>query len=180
MPLKEVNAKIALPGGVAEIGGTWVPGDAERKAAWEMYVELVTRVTVVELKGDEGLLREALSSLYSLFETTRRILRENGSDVATAQNGGIVSFGHLAVAILNWVLRPFLATWNHQLEDYEYRRPDGVSRLEWERQWEKNAELREALTEVQASMLGYAGILGEVCGARGMLALAAKNKDSSS
>jgi hypothetical protein len=28
---------------VAEISGDWVPAQKEREAAWEMYVELVTR-----------------------------------------------------------------------------------------------------------------------------------------
>ena len=26
-----------------KISGTWEPNDAERKAAWELYVELITR-----------------------------------------------------------------------------------------------------------------------------------------
>ncbi|MGZ6868949.1 MAG: hypothetical protein ACXVHI_01345 [Frankiaceae bacterium] len=29
------------------ISGTWEPNDAERAAAWELYVELVTRISVV-------------------------------------------------------------------------------------------------------------------------------------
>jgi hypothetical protein len=63
------------------------------------------RVAVVELRPDEGLLREALTSLYSLFATTRAILREHRPVVAQAK----YSFGLLAVLILNKVLRPILA-----------------------------------------------------------------------
>ncbi|MGW3011312.1 hypothetical protein ACWC9R_21125 [Streptomyces sp. NPDC001219] len=51
---------------VGEISGTWRPDDAERKAAWELYVELITRVSVIELGPAEGVLREALSSHYTL------------------------------------------------------------------------------------------------------------------
>ena len=51
--------------------GNWEVDDQQRKAAWEIYVELVTRVTVVELKENEGIIREALNSFYSLFNTTR-------------------------------------------------------------------------------------------------------------
>ncbi|WP_370135611.1 hypothetical protein [Streptacidiphilus sp. EB103A] len=69
---------------VLEIAGTWEPNDAERRAAWELYVELVTRVSVVPLGTDEGLLREALSSLYSLFGTTREVLRRHGPEVRDA------------------------------------------------------------------------------------------------
>ncbi|MFJ9897895.1 hypothetical protein ACIQPR_31645 [Streptomyces sp. NPDC091280] len=45
------------------IARTWEPADAERSAAWESYLELITRVSVEELAPDEGFLREALSSL---------------------------------------------------------------------------------------------------------------------
>lgn len=42
---KSVGVKLNLR--VVEISGTWEPNDAERRAAWELYVELVTRVSVV-------------------------------------------------------------------------------------------------------------------------------------
>ena len=70
---KSVAVSLNLPFGLGGLTGTWEPDDNEREAAWEMYVEFVTRVTVVELGPDEGLLREALTSLYSLFATTRAI-----------------------------------------------------------------------------------------------------------
>lgn len=54
----------------------------ERDAAWELYVEVVTRIAVVELKPGEGSLREALSSLSSPFATTRDILRKYGQRLA--------------------------------------------------------------------------------------------------
>jgi hypothetical protein len=77
MPLKTINVKFAVPR-VGEIGGGWEPDESEIKAAWELYVELVTRISIVELQPEQGLLREALSSLYSLFGTTREILRKYG------------------------------------------------------------------------------------------------------
>ena len=66
---KSVNVKLNLR--VLEISGTWEPNDVERHAAWELYVELVTRVSVVPPQADQELLREALTSLNSLFTTTR-------------------------------------------------------------------------------------------------------------
>src|SRR5437016_864259 len=41
-----------------QISGTWEPNEDERKAAWELHVELVTRIAVVPLGADDGLLRE--------------------------------------------------------------------------------------------------------------------------
>ena len=102
----KVDLKIPYIGGIS---GTWIPDESERKAAWEMYVELVTRISIAELKPGECLLREALTSLYSLFATTRAILRHYGPSVAQPKSDGQLSFGSLAVAVLNSVLRPVLA-----------------------------------------------------------------------
>ena len=107
--LSELNVGIDLK--IFKIEGKWVPSEEERKAAWEMYVELITRIAVEELKPDEGLLREALDSLYSLFGTTRQILRQYGPSVAQLKGDGKLAFGYLAVAILNRVLRPVLASY---------------------------------------------------------------------
>ena len=161
--------KIGLPFGVGEIGGEWEPDEAERKAAWDMYVELITRVTVVELGPDEGLLREALTSYYSLFATTRQIMKDGGPDVARPKNDGTVSFGFLAIGVLNKALRPLLATWHPRLEDHETARPVGVSRLDWERRWDRHDDLRAAIAEVRETLEAYAGLLGDVCGARALL-----------
>lgn len=172
MPVKKVSAKVGLPFGVGEISGDWVPGAREKDAAWEMYVELITRVGVVELAPEEGLLREALSSLYSLFDTTREILRRYGPEIARPQTGSTVSFGHLAVSILNHALRPTLSSWHPALEDHESHRPKDASRIEWEMQWVRHEELRAVLVEVGGTLRAYAGLLGEVCDAKNLLTLA--------
>ncbi len=82
--LKNVSVKLEIPY-IGGIEGTWEPDKEEQRAAWEMYVELITRISTVELGPEEGLLREALTSLYSLFATTRTILREHGPSVAQPQ-----------------------------------------------------------------------------------------------
>jgi hypothetical protein len=162
--IKEYQVKLSLPFGLGSISGTWKPDEAERKAAWEMYVELITRVSVVELKPDEGLLREALSSLYTLFGTTRQILRTHGPDVAKVKNDKALSFGYLAVNILNYALRPLLAKWHPLLLDYEAHRPKGRSPLEHERTWDRYEELRAELKKVQDTLFEYANILAQVAG----------------
>lgn len=169
--VQKVTAKIGLPFGVGGISGDWAPGPSEREAAWEMYVELVTRVGVVSLGPEQGLVREALTSLYSLFGTTRDILRRYGPSIAQPEQSSVVSFGHLAVSVLNKALRPMLSTWHPLLEDYEHTRPEGVSRQEWERAWERHDEIRDALAEVGDTLRAYAGLLGDVCDARSLLVL---------
>lgn len=155
----KVSLKLPFIGGVE---GTWEPDESEGKAAWEMYVELITRISVAELKPTEGLLREALSSLYTLFDTTRKILRKYGPSVAQPKGKGKLSFGYLAVVILNTVLRPILAKWHPLLLDYESTRESSVSSLEHERQWDKNQELRRVLNDVRVVLVNYANLLAQV------------------
>lgn len=160
--LQSFNVGLNLLG--FQLGGTWAPDENERKAAWEMYIELVTRTSVVELGPEEGYLREGLYSLYSLFDTTRSILRKYGPEVAQPNEGGDLTFGHLAVGVLNYVLRPVLAKWHPLLEDYEATREPTTSRLEHEGRWEHNAKLREILQGVRKPLSDYADVLADVAG----------------
>ncbi len=155
----KVSLKLPYLGGIE---GTWEPDETEQRASWEMYVELITRISVVELRPGEGLLREALSSIYTLFDRTRKILREYGPSVARPKGNGDLSFGYLAVAILNTVLRPVLAKWHPLLLNYESTRPNSVSQVEYEQQWEGNEQLRHKLNEVRDVLLEYANLLAEV------------------
>jgi hypothetical protein len=159
--LSSVKVSLKLPyiGGVE---GTWEPDESERCAAWEMYVELVTRIAVAELRPGEGLLREALSSLYTLFGITRDILRRYGPSVAQPKGEGGISFGYLAVAILNSVLHPVLAQWHPLLLDYESAKKPSVSPLEHETRWDRNEELRKVLNEIRFTLIEYAHLLAQV------------------
>ncbi|MEU2630864.1 hypothetical protein [Kitasatospora sp. NPDC007106] len=154
---------------VVEISGTWEPNDAERRAAWELYVELVTRVAVVPLRADEGLLREALSSLYSLFTTTREVLRKYGPEVAEPKKNGQYNFGYLAVAMLNYGIRPLLASWHPALEDWESKRPGDRSRRDHEQAWLHGEELRTALRDTRDILTTYADLLATACGVPNLL-----------
>lgn len=154
-----VDLKLPYIGGIA---GTWKPDESEQRAAWEMYVELVTRISVAELRNDEGLLRDALSSLYSLFDTTRKILRSYGPTVAQPKGENNISFGYLAVAILNVVLRPVLAKWHPLLLDYESTKESSISPLEHERNWDKYEELQNILNGVRAELIEFTNLLAKV------------------
>ncbi|MFF1472869.1 hypothetical protein OG981_30090 [Streptomyces mirabilis] len=164
---KNVEVRLKLP--MLEIAGSWEPNDAERRAAWELYVELITRVSVVPLREDEGLLREALTSLYSLFGTTREILRRHGPQIAEPKRNGQYNFGYLAVAMLNYGVRPLLATWHPALEDWESRRPADRSRRDHERAWPEAAQLRTALNDTRCILAAYADLLATACGVPNLL-----------
>ncbi len=83
-PAKLKKVSVNLPFGIG--GAEWEADITERKAAWSLYIELVTRITVQSLEADQGLLREALNSLHSMFAITRQILREAGSEVGISLN----------------------------------------------------------------------------------------------
>lgn len=157
----QITARLTIPF-VGEISGTWEPAVAERSAAWELYLQLVTRVSVEELAADEGFLREALSSFYTFFGTTRDILHRHGPQIAPPVPPGHVSFAVLAVTVLNRVLRPLLATWHPRLAAYESQRPEGRDPVAWEREWEHADALRGAIAEVRGVLRSLARTLQEV------------------
>lgn len=161
---EQVTVQLSIPF-VGQISGVWTPADAERRAAWELYVELVTRIAVVDLGPREGLLRDALSSLYSLFGTTRDILRRHGPEVAPRRGSGEISFGVLAVLVLNGALRPLLAHWHPALASWEAGRAPGADPVEHERSWSEAERLREELTTTRRVLTDLADLLAEVAGA---------------
>ena len=155
--------------GPIKLGGKWVPDRAEAEAAWELYVELITRTSVVGLEPNQGLLREALTSLYSLFGTTRQILRSKGPIVATPKKGSDHSFGYLAVTILNFAVRPVLDKWHPELDQWEGSKSAETSAREHEANWSRNAELRSDLAELSNVLRTYADLLARVSGVPNIL-----------
>ena len=162
--LREVKIKLNL--GVIKLEGVITPSIIDRKAAWELYIELITRVTVVELKESKGILREALNSIYTLFETTREVLKRYGPKLAKydLQNAKNLNLGIVSVSMLNYVLRPFLTQWHPLLEDYESTKKEGISRKIHEEQWDNKKELEKALAEVRETLGHYAQLLADIAG----------------
>jgi hypothetical protein len=154
--LKKVS--VSLPFGIGS--AEWEADKTERRAAWSLYVELVTRIAVEPLAEQEGLLREALNSLYSLFSTTREILKEAGPDVGASRS----SVGGIAIAVLNRGLRPFLAKWHPRLQVWESKRPVEVSPSEHEQNWSDALELRKELEVLRGNLHQYSLALADIAG----------------
>ena len=85
----------------------WEPNDVDKDAAWEMYVELITRIATQQLLPDHGDESTALSSIYRLFDITREVIKRKGRHCE--------SFTKIAIIVLNQKVRPFTAKW-HKLE----------------------------------------------------------------
>lgn len=96
------SIKLTVPGVELEVAFDPVDQDA----AWELYIEMLTRVVTQPLPTEAGDEQAALKSVYELFGITREILRRKGR--ATEQ------FSKVAIPVLNQVVRPFTAKWHRE------------------------------------------------------------------
>jgi hypothetical protein len=120
---------------VGFLEGEFQPRDPDRAAAWELYIELLTRITTQHLPPEHGDEKAALDSVYALFPLTREILRRHGS--------GSGEFAKLAIPVLNQVIRPFTAKWHRLSLAGAFQ--DAARR----------AEFRAELAELQKALTGY-------------------------
>jgi hypothetical protein len=154
--LKQVT--VSLPFGIGS--ASWESDPTERKAAWELYVELVTRIAVQSLDSEAGLMREAINSLYSLFGSTREILRTAGPKVGASKK----SVGGIAIAVLNNGLRPFLSKWHPLLQEWEAQKTQGISAKAHEKAWSEEPTVRQELNALRMDLEAYAKALAVIAG----------------
>jgi len=166
MSLKLQSLNINLPFGLG--GANIVVTEAQKNVAWALYTEMATRVAGVELKPGMGSAREALKSLYSLFETTRSVLRDQGPGAAN----GPESVGPIAIEILNQGLRPFLTKWHTILSDFEAEQIEeqrnrfggDVRVVVNESRWPEREAFYQELEENRQGMLQYIQALARIAG----------------
>ena len=122
----------------------WNPAEPDKKAAWDLYIELLTRITTQNLRDDYGNEETALNSIYSLFSTTRQIIKENGKDC--------IEFTKIAVIILNQKIRPFTAKWHKILIEKGFENADTCKIF------------RKDLNELQKVLRVYTQMLAQMAG----------------
>lgn len=126
-----------------------------QQIAWKLFVESVTRISTQAL-DESGLLREALTSLYGLFAVTRDILK-HGQPSAKSSRDPTVE--HLAIAMLNNELRPFLSRWHPVLRQWEKQHPDEPE-SNWSDATECRAELASMQRRIERYVLGFGKLAG--------------------
>ena len=90
----------------------WAPQEADRGLAWDLYVELMTRITTQDLDDNEGDDVTALKSVYTLFPLSRDYMHHHGvRSVNTAA---------LLTAYLNQKVRSFTAKWHKRSLDEKW------------------------------------------------------------
>ncbi len=156
--IKATKLNVGLPFNLGSL--EFQNDEVQQRAAWALYVELSTRISTIPLTEDAGILREALTSLYNVFNITRQILREAGPDIAHGPN----SLGAVAIDVLNKGLRPFLVKWHPLLKAHEEKKPSEISTVEHEKNWEQAVELRQELEVVREQMVIYVAVLAKIAG----------------
>ena len=122
----------------------WKPSEPDKKAAWELYIELLTRITTQPLPPEDGVEQTALDSVYSLFPLTRDIIKRNGR--------GCAEFTKLAIVVLNQIVRPFTARWHRLSEQGAFKDPSQCQTF------------RQELTALQTQLTRYTQMLGAMAG----------------
>ena len=116
----------------------------DRDAAWELYIEMLTRIVTQPLPAGSGDERAALDSVYSLFPTTRAILRRQGRNA--------LQFSKVAIPVLNQVVRPFTAKWHGESLAGAFDDPA------------RRAEFRAELELLQEDLRNYNRLLANIAG----------------
>lgn len=120
----------------------WSPQEADKDAAWELYIEMLTRVATQYLEPEHGDEATALESIHKLFDLTRKIIRSHGRDC--------VEFTKIAAVVLNQIVRPFTAKW-HKLSLAEaFSDP------------KKCNEFRKELSALQRELRKYSKMLSDM------------------
>lgn len=82
----------------------WKPQVADKEAAWELYIELLTRSSTQFFLPGQGDEKRALESIAELFGLTREIIKRYKTDC--------FEFTKIAIVVLNQVIRPFTTKWH--------------------------------------------------------------------
>lgn len=132
--------KIKLP----FLESEWEAKEKDKDAAWELYVELLTRIATQPLSAEHGDEKTALESVYSLFSLTRTTIKHHGRDC--------INFTKIAVVVLNQIIRPFTAKWHKLLVAGAFNEP------------EKCKEFRRELETLQVDLRKYTKMLADMAG----------------
>ena len=132
--------KIRLSPRGATVEVAFKPSD--RDAAWELYIEMLTRIVTQPLPAESGDEKTALDSIHALFALTREILRRHGR--------GTIQFTKVAIPVLNQIVRPFTANWHKQSLAGAFDDDD------------KLQEFRQELASLQEELRNYNRMLADI------------------
>lgn len=122
----------------------WKPSDYDKDAAWDLYIELLTRVATQHLHPDHGDEETTLRSIHNLFDLTREVIKRKGRHC--------IEFTKIAVVILNQIIRPFTAKWHKLSIQKAFDDPKQCK------------DFRKELNELQVVLRTYSKMLADMAG----------------
>lgn len=135
----------------------WQPQEQDREAAWELYIEMLTRIVTQPLPAEHGVEKIALDSVYALFGITREILKRKGRES--------VQFSKIAVVVLNQMVRPFTAKWHRLVLLGALNKKKGRN------------EFRSDLAALQVVLRNYTKALADIAQVEDLTSLAIDDPD---
>jgi hypothetical protein len=119
----------------------WQIGEQDKDAAWDLYVELVTRGVIQRPEPGVGDEAAAMKGIYDLFPLTRSTIKRYGRDG--------INFTRIAVVMLNQKVRPFTDRWHRRV-------------LAGALNDANRGEFREELAGLQTDLRNYTRLLGDL------------------
>jgi hypothetical protein len=129
----------------------WEPKEPDKDAAWELYIELLTRITTQYLQPEEGDEKTALESVYKIFDLTRITIKKHKRDC--------IEFTKIAILVLNQIIRPFTAKWHKEMFAGAFEKE------------KKRKEFRDELRPLQDKLRIYTRMLADMAGVEDLTAL---------
>ncbi len=105
---------------------------------------MLTRITTQGLGNENGNEQTALNSIYSLFPTTRSIIKEGGREC--------IEFTKLAIVVLNQKIRPFTARWHKISQEQGFKASEIPKKFS------------EELKDLQKILCVYSAMLADMAG----------------
>jgi len=135
----------------------WNPSEPDKDAAWELYIELLTRITTQPLADTHGDEKTALESVYSMFGLTRFIIKTHGRDC--------IEFTKIAIIVLNQIVRPFTAKWHKISLDNGFQKEEICKKF------------RVELNSLQKILHQYTRMLSDMAGVEDLTSLEQTSKN---
>jgi len=159
MPLEVKTVKVSFG---PFIETTLEPTTQEADAAWHLFIELSTRITTQPFNTESGHLRDAFSSLYSVLQTAREVLKS----VGPSKSNQDMTFPSISLLLITDHIAPFLTKWHELLAEHEETRSQKESMLSHEKKWILRDACIADLQALQETSLRYTALFAEISGVK--------------
>ena len=131
----------------------------QRRAAWRIFFEMVSRIAIRPMDDDLGDDGAALTSLKNLFDECRKIVCGLEDDFVPKTN----TVETYTLEMLNSQLAPFLSAWHPKWDSWKRSQEKAGESVD-SSQWGEHSNFRNGLRELQDSLRERARDFAKVAG----------------